>query len=221
MAWFWVAAATRSMHRQVGQECLDLRFGGEEIFARPHAVETDESDDPLHIGALGVNGVVVETEHLAHFIKEFRWLTSCCVRHTSVPSWRPGIVDNRYRAKLPENPSNITLSGQNDKLINGSAFFLAHEVIMPFTVLEFHDILDADLWVLERMLSLPSDPPPGQARETLFIRLIFKEPSQWEINRRRSKLIEETCFRTVYCCSKSICRVLSHCYRQCGTDCWQ
>jgi hypothetical protein len=34
-------------------------------------VETGEPYDPLHIGALGVNGVVVETEHLADFIEEF------------------------------------------------------------------------------------------------------------------------------------------------------
>jgi hypothetical protein len=34
-------------------------------------VETDESYNPLHIGALGVNGVVVETEYLSHFIEEF------------------------------------------------------------------------------------------------------------------------------------------------------
>jgi hypothetical protein len=34
-------------------------------------VETDEPYDPIHIGSLGVNGVVVETEHLADFIAEF------------------------------------------------------------------------------------------------------------------------------------------------------
>jgi len=28
---------------------------------------------------------------------------------------------NKHRAKLPENPANIALSGQNDLLINGSA----------------------------------------------------------------------------------------------------
>jgi hypothetical protein len=49
-----------------------------------------------------MNGVMVETEHLAHFIKQFGWLTSSRVRHTRVPSWLPGIVDNRYRSKLPE-----------------------------------------------------------------------------------------------------------------------
>ena len=60
------------MHGQVGQERFDLQFAGEEVFARPHAVETDEPYDdlkemvggrsgnrPLHIGSLGVNGVVV------------------------------------------------------------------------------------------------------------------------------------------------------------------
>jgi len=39
-------------------------------------VETDESDDPFHIRALGVNGVVVETEHLADIIEEFGLLTA-------------------------------------------------------------------------------------------------------------------------------------------------
>ena len=31
----------------------------------------------------------------------------------------PDMPDNRHRAKLPENPSIIALSGQNSKLING------------------------------------------------------------------------------------------------------
>jgi hypothetical protein len=60
-----------SMHRQVCQERFDLRFGGEEVLARPHAMETDESyDDPFYIGSLGVHGVVVQTEHCADFIDE-------------------------------------------------------------------------------------------------------------------------------------------------------
>ncbi len=42
-----------------------LGFGGEEVCAGPHTVETGEPYDPLHIGALGVYGVVVETEHLS------------------------------------------------------------------------------------------------------------------------------------------------------------
>jgi hypothetical protein len=42
-----------------------------EVLTRPHAVETDEPYDPIPIGSLGVNGVVVETEHLADFIAEF------------------------------------------------------------------------------------------------------------------------------------------------------
>jgi hypothetical protein len=35
------------------------------------------------------------------------------------PSWRLEIADNKHGAKLPENPANIALSGQNGKLING------------------------------------------------------------------------------------------------------
>jgi hypothetical protein len=82
-------------------------------------VETGEPYDPLHIGALSVYGVVVETEHLVDFIEEFGWLTSRRVKHIRSPSWRPQSADNGYRAKMPENPINIALSGQNDKLING------------------------------------------------------------------------------------------------------
>jgi hypothetical protein len=31
---------------------------------------------------------------------------------------------------------------------------------MPFTSTDFHDLLDPDLWVIEQMLTLPSDPEP-------------------------------------------------------------
>jgi hypothetical protein len=110
-----------SIHCQVGEERLDLGFGGEEVYARPHAVETDESHNPFHIGSLSVDGVVVQPEHVPHFIEEFWWLTSCRVRHRRLAPWRPEIADNRHRAKLPENRPNITLSRQIVKLINGSA----------------------------------------------------------------------------------------------------
>ena len=36
------------VHSQVRQERFDLRFREEEELARPHAVETDTPDDPLH-----------------------------------------------------------------------------------------------------------------------------------------------------------------------------
>ena len=68
---------------------------------------------------LGVNGVVVKTEHLSDLIKEFGRLTSCSIKHISSPSWRPENIDNRHRAKLLENQANIALSGQNGQLING------------------------------------------------------------------------------------------------------
>jgi hypothetical protein len=110
-----------SVHGQVRQECFDLRFGGAKVLARPHAVETDEPYDPIHRGALGMNGVVVETEHRADCIAEFGWLTSRRVRHIRFPQWRPEIADNRHRAKMPENHTNIVLSGQNGQLSNGSA----------------------------------------------------------------------------------------------------
>ncbi len=46
-------------------------FGGEKIFTRPHAVETNAPYNPLHLGSLGVHGVVGETAHLADVIKEY------------------------------------------------------------------------------------------------------------------------------------------------------
>jgi len=102
-----------ALHSQVGQERFDLRFGGAKVLARPHAVETDESYDPLRIGSLGVNGVVVQTKHLSDVIEEFWWLTLRRVRHIRSPSWRPAIVDNGQWAKMPENPANMALLGQN------------------------------------------------------------------------------------------------------------
>jgi hypothetical protein len=38
-------------------------------------------------------------------------------------SWRPVSAANKHRAKLPENPANIALSGQKGLLINGSATY--------------------------------------------------------------------------------------------------
>jgi hypothetical protein len=38
------------VHSQVREECFNLRVGGEEILARPHALDTDDSCDPLHRG---------------------------------------------------------------------------------------------------------------------------------------------------------------------------
>jgi hypothetical protein len=108
-----------SMHGKVCQERFDRRFGGEEVLARPHAMETDEPDDPLYRGALDVHGAVVQTEHLSHVIEEVGLLTCRRVRPIRSPSWCPKITDNGHRAKLPENPTNIVLSGQNGQLING------------------------------------------------------------------------------------------------------
>ena len=63
-------------------------------------------------GALGMNGIVVETEHLTDFIKEFWLLTPHRVRHNRSPSWCFEIADNRHGTKLIENSENDTLSGK-------------------------------------------------------------------------------------------------------------
>jgi hypothetical protein len=58
---------------------------------------------------------MVQTEHLSHFIEEVGAWLSGRGRHI-ILSWRCSkIADNRHRAKLPENLTNIALSGQNSQ----------------------------------------------------------------------------------------------------------
>lgn len=52
---------------------------------------------------LGVNGIMVETEHSTDFVGEFWLLTLCGVGHIRALSWRFEIADNRHGAKLLEN----------------------------------------------------------------------------------------------------------------------
>jgi hypothetical protein len=109
---------------------------GKEVLARPHAMETDERYEPLHKGALGVHGAVVVTEYLSDFIQEFGlWilrrggpiiLSRCC----------PKIADNTHRAKLPENHSNIILSGL------WGAFDTAGEVIFVTASTPTHQVFN-------------------------------------------------------------------------------
>jgi len=63
----------------------------------------------------------VQTEYLAHIVEEFWFLIFRCVSHIICPCWCSEIADNRHRAKLPESSAYISLSGQDVKLINGSA----------------------------------------------------------------------------------------------------
>ena len=65
-----------SVHREVREECLDVRFRWEESVAGPHTVETDVAHDPLQVGSLGMNRVVVQAEHLSDLIEKFWRLTA-------------------------------------------------------------------------------------------------------------------------------------------------
>jgi len=38
-------------------------------------METNEPHDPIHVGSLGVNGVVMQTEYLSDLLEEFWLLT--------------------------------------------------------------------------------------------------------------------------------------------------
>jgi hypothetical protein len=73
----------------------------------------------LILGAFGMNGIGVEMGHRADFVKEFRLLIFSDIRHIRPLSSCGDGADNRCRAKRPENPAKMALSGQNNKLING------------------------------------------------------------------------------------------------------
>ncbi len=57
------------VRRQVLEKDFDLRFGGQQILAAPHVMEMDEQDNPVGIGSLGVDGIVVKAEELSDLIK--------------------------------------------------------------------------------------------------------------------------------------------------------
>ena len=61
----------------------------------------------------------MQTEHLSHVIEECGLLISRRGKYILPPWWWLESADNRHRAKLPENPSNIVLSGQNGQIIHG------------------------------------------------------------------------------------------------------
>jgi hypothetical protein len=59
-----------------------LGFGEEKVLTGSHAVETDKPHDPVQVGSLGVNGIVVQTEYLSDLIEEFWLLTHAGRRQT-------------------------------------------------------------------------------------------------------------------------------------------
>jgi len=110
-----------------------IHFGlrRKEFRPRPHFVEANEPDHPIQIGALGMDGVVVEAEKRTNFLKKFWALTFCFGRHTSLgtvgradSAMSALMVDNGHRAKPPESPSNIKLSGQSGLIITRLGFLL-------------------------------------------------------------------------------------------------
>ncbi len=48
-------------------------------------------------------------------------------------------------------------------------------VLVPFTSTDFHDLLDPDLWVIEQMLTLPSDPEPTRTQKNGVVRIAISE----------------------------------------------
>jgi hypothetical protein len=55
---------------QVGEEGFD--FLGAHFLGVAFAVEEDKAADPIHIGLLGAVGIMLEAQHLAYSVQEFR-----------------------------------------------------------------------------------------------------------------------------------------------------
>jgi len=60
------------LYGQMSKEYFDLGFSRKELIARTHAVESDKTHYPVHIGTFGVNRVVMEAQVLADLIEKFR-----------------------------------------------------------------------------------------------------------------------------------------------------
>jgi hypothetical protein len=65
----------------MGEVGFDFEFGREQILPAVRLVKMSKADDPVHIGALGVNGIVVKTEHLSDLLQQFGRLTFGRGRH--------------------------------------------------------------------------------------------------------------------------------------------
>jgi len=73
-----------ALQSEVGEERLDLGFGGEEVNAEPHVVEPGEASDPFPIGALRVDGVMLEPEDPPDLLDQGRWGTVLRIGHKKI-----------------------------------------------------------------------------------------------------------------------------------------
>jgi hypothetical protein len=56
-------------HGQVGEKGFDLPFPVRQVFAAAHAMKMDVPLNPIEVGALGVDGVVVEPQDVADLLE--------------------------------------------------------------------------------------------------------------------------------------------------------
>jgi hypothetical protein len=91
------------VYRQMREEDFDFGFGREQILPGAHLVKMSEPGNPVHIGSLGVDGIVVKTEHLSDFLQEFGRLTFGDGRHRILLQNKCVVgVDNRIGQECPK-----------------------------------------------------------------------------------------------------------------------
>jgi hypothetical protein len=67
------------------------------VLTGPHAMKTNKPHDPVHLGSLGLNGVVVKTEYLSDLIEESRLLTHS---EATSPAFQGGVKKRRSGSTL-------------------------------------------------------------------------------------------------------------------------
>ena len=87
----------------MGEVGFDFELGREQILPAAHLVKMSKADDPVYLGALGVNGIVVETGHLSDLLQQFGRLTFGRGRHRIFLLNKCVVgVDNRSGQECPK-----------------------------------------------------------------------------------------------------------------------
>jgi len=93
-----------AFHRQARQKCRDFRLA--HLSRMPPVVKSDKAPDPLQVGILGAQSVVLHAHRLAHAVEQHFWLAS------------GGRLRQRFHAKRPSawqtRPAKATETGSQN-----------------------------------------------------------------------------------------------------------
>jgi hypothetical protein len=79
------------VYGQMGKKSFNFRFRREQLFAGAHVVVVGKPDDPVDIGSLGVDGIVLNPEDPTDLFQELGRLTFEWGRHSIFPQSRHAV----------------------------------------------------------------------------------------------------------------------------------